>query len=315
MSIQLKGVVVASAVASLIVSSASGAAAQTASKSIEPKPVPMLEVPVRPGETSGMRLRLMAGQVNPHPINEPVPGGPIPLPADIDDYVMAAAGKLHIKIGEVPHYCSAVFIAEDVIVTAAHCVQKNGTNEKYEVTGFQRAVGGNPILLHGPCTNQNGASPVKVPAEWALVSDEYLRINYDYAFLKLESGVADLNVQFKEMDPYGKTVTAVGYPATHDPELVGIRELAVQDALHPEPMYLTTESLGFTEGTSGGAWVWKPGMGNGPRKVVSVNSSYAVPIYDKSFIRLYGPNFSRARKSAQETEPSALLGEAKGCSS
>jgi hypothetical protein len=240
---------------------------------------------------------------NLRPIREPAMGGVV-APDSLDTNVQTFSGRLQIKIDGQPHYCSGVFVHERVIVTAAHCVQQNGANTKYEVVNFVRE-GGEVFSLQNNC--------IKVPVEWATQTDEYLRINYDYAFLKLTSAVSGLKVQLVTTDPYGHAIKAYGYPASQ-PGLTAISANAAQDVLHPQLVGLSTPSIGFTEGTSGGAWVRDIGSGAQPFKVVSVNSSYAFPVYDKTQIWIYGPNFNRPKEGVEAQSAQEVLQDAVGCS-
>lgn len=241
---------------------------------------------------------------NLRPIREPaLPGGAV-VPDSLDSDVRSFSGKLQIRINGDPHYCSGVFVHERVIITAAHCVQRNGTNTTYEIVNFVKE-GGDVFTLQNAC--------IKVPAEWATQTDEYLRINYDYAFLKLNSPVSGLKVQLVAADPYGHPIKAYGYPASL-PGLTAISANAAQDVLHPQLVGLTTTSVGFTEGASGGAWVRDVGSGAQPYKVVSVNSSYAFPVYDKTQIWIYGPNLNRPKEGTEAKSAQEIFLDAMGCS-
>ena len=46
------------------------------------------------------------------------------------------SGKLYLNINSTHHYCSGVFVDDNIIVTAAHCVQQNGTTTKYQIEKF-----------------------------------------------------------------------------------------------------------------------------------------------------------------------------------
>jgi len=240
---------------------------------------------------------------NIQPIREPATGGGVNSVA-VDGNVQSFSGKLNVEINGNPHYCSGVFVDPQVIVTAAHCVQQNGTTIKYTVVKFVRE-GGEEFTLKGAC--------IQVPVEWTTQTDEYLRINYDYAFLKLDHSVTGLKVQLVATDPYDRPIKSHGYPAPAS-TLTAISADATRDLLHPKVVGLVTDSLGFTAGTSGGAWVWDRGSGHAQQfKVVSVNSSYAFPVYDKSKIWIYGPNFNRPKEGTEAQSAQQILTNVVGC--
>ncbi len=248
---------------------------------------------------------------NLRPIRETVVSSAISA-ANQDQDVSSLSGKLYLTINSTPHYCSGVFVDDNIIITAAHCVQQNGTTTRYQVEKFVRREGtpqAEDFLLKKDTGNQDC---IKLPSEWASQTDEYLRINYDFAFLKLASSVTAPKVKLVEADPYEKPVKAYGYPNSNGQILTAISHNAARDVLHPQLLGLNTGSLGFTEGTSGGAWVWDQGAGSQQFKVVSVNSSYAVPIYDKSKIWIYGPNFNRLKKGGEKSA-NEIFTEAKNC--
>ncbi|MBQ0821689.1 trypsin-like peptidase domain-containing protein [Microvirga sp. HBU67558] len=230
--------------------------------------------------------------------------------AGTDGDVQAVSGQLYFSIGGNLHYCSGVFVTKSVILTAAHCVQENGKTNYYQIEKFVRE-GNNSHFIKKDASNKDC---IRVPVEWSTQTDAYLRIDYDYAFLRVANSDelnADPKVILVDAHVGKNSIKAYGYPASANQDLTAIAENVNPDLLHPNLLAVDTTSLGFTEGTSGGPWVWKhnaggtgnTGGGGQQLKIVSVNSSYAIPVNDKSKIWIYGPNFKRPQKS--NTEPTA----------
>ena len=289
------------------VSCAPAALAQPSSGGLEAQPMQLLSSSATPAPPT----------LPPHkpsslrPIRETVAStevDPVAVDQDYND-VREFSGQLHFKINGNPHYCSGVFVTKSVILTAAHCVQQNGTTANYQLERFVRD-GTNNHQIKKDFYNKDC---IRVPVEWSTQTDEYLRIDYDYAFLR----IADTDVlttapkvSLVTMDVGKDSIRAYGYPASKSQVFTAIAENVTPDLLHPNLRAVDTKSLGFTEGTSGGAWVWRPGGGGGGSlRVVSVNSSYAVPVYDKSKIWIYGPSFTRPKKRNTEKTAQELLAE------
>lgn len=202
----------------------------------------------------------------------------IELPSLAPSLASPFVGKLEVVVEGTRHYCSATFIDTDVLLTAAHCVQKNGTTDRYTVDKFTKE-GGGVFNLKANC--------VFVPSDWANVTDRYLLIRHDYAFLKTTTAVSGNPKDIATGNAYGTLVTLLGYPASG--ALTTLSAETQEDVLHPRPtVSVKTSQLGFAQGTSGGPWVRDS---NG--RVLSVNSSFAVGIYDKTYMRIYGPTFDQ----------------------
>jgi hypothetical protein len=227
--------------------------------------------------------------------------GPVAPSVPIEGPIASRAGQVEVRTPDgATHYCSGLFVNSTVVLTAAHCLQENGTTTFYTVTAF-RIGSAAAHTLHNNC--------IHLPIEWSNVTDEYLRIQYDYAFIKVTPGVTTLPGTFtiSTGNPINNAVVAVGYPFTGAGGLQAINGPILRDALHPPLSSLVTSSLGFTRGTSGGAWVDQTGSSSQYR-IYSVNSSYAAGISDQTTMRVYGPDFTDPTSRA-----SSLLTAATGC--
>jgi len=196
------------------------------------------------------------------------------------------------------HYCTGMFVQKNLVVTAAHCVEKNGTDEKYTVDKF--------ILEKDASEYYPKAGCIFPHPNWGTVTDKWLRIRYDYAFIQTTKEVTADPKDIKDIDTgsYGTAVTLLGYasedPMAHINAIDGKIDL---DILHPTVAESTTPTLGFTRGTSGGPWV--DATTGKPNMVLSLNSSYETPLYDDTHIRIYGPLFDK--KESKDLEDNAAM--------
>lgn len=231
------------------------------------------------------------------PIRE-VPTGPVTL-GTVRAAIAGIAGKLNIQTHDgASHYCSGMFVNSSVVLTAAHCLQENGPNQYYTVSGFETDSQTHTLV----------SSCVFLPPQWSTVTHEYLRIQYDYAFIKVTPAATNMpnNLMFGSGNPVGNSVIAIGYPFTAVGGLQGVDGVIHRDVLHPRLASLSTTSLGFTRGTSGGSWVDQGSGPSGPYRIFSTNSSYAVGVSDKTSMRLYGPDLTAG-------DVSTLLTNATNC--
>jgi len=243
-----------------------GLAALCASAALAPAEAQAVDPP--PGELRAIRQEKVTGSA---------PTGPLPTEAKF-------AGKLNLQLPDGSlHYCTVMFIEDNVAITAAHCIRPNGQPNapEYTLLNIEIVVSGatQTFSIKSVCTTS--------PAEWTTVADEYLRIRYDYAFIKIIGDIASIPGNPKNIrgNAFGKDVFALGYASASAPSTVSSR--VERDVLHPTIASFETGQLGFTRGTSGGAWVDEEG------RVVSINSSYARAVYDPMKMRVFGPLLGR----------------------
>ncbi|WP_262273069.1 trypsin-like serine peptidase [Microvirga yunnanensis] len=220
------------------------------------------------------------GQPEPTPLPLLNAGEPIEdLPSTMFPPTSAFVGKLEVTINNIPRRCTATFIDSNVLLTAAHCVQENGTTTRYPIVKFTQE-GGGVFNVNSKC--------VYVPSEWAQVTDKYFRIRHDYAFLKTATAVTGNPKDIFIGNAYRTWVTLLGYPAGG--VLTALSAETQEDVLHPDPLVsVRTPQLAFAEGTSGGPWVRDSGG-----QILSVNSTFAIGVYDKTYMRIYGPTFDQS---------------------
>jgi len=187
------------------------------------------------------------------------------------------AGVLNIILPDGSrHYCSGAFVDSSVIVTAAHCVQANGATTRYGLESFVQETGSTMFNIAAHC--------VRTPVQWGSVTDPYLRIRYDYAFVRTTMPVLGTPKDISTANPYGRPASLLGYPSGG--VLTEIQGTVFQDVLHPTIDAVMTTEMGFTMGTSGGPWI-----NTANNKVLSVNSSYAPAVHSMTHMRVYGPLF------------------------
>lgn len=145
--------------------------------------------------------------------------------------------------------------ADNMLLTAAHCVQNSETGEWNE----------NPIFyLRYGSKNEKAfdVRAVAVKKDWYKDSVKYGR---DYAFVVTEQ-IAD--VPYLRFGEYtvGKEIIAFGYPSNYGKNK---KMQKVEGVLTENNDYCRMEENPMREGCSGGAWVEKEG-----HKVVGINSTY-----------------------------------------
>lgn len=158
-------------------------------------------------------------------------------------------GKLFFRDPGGDSYCSAQFVAPDVVLTAAHCVQSDaGVYFRDFVFALQYNKGKSLSLHRARCVAafDQYSAVGNFPAEW------------DYAMILVDrqSSVGHFGV----MAPYqGQKGLLLGYPGKIQKGealskvkaiLEGFDGLMIQSAEHG--------NKNFTEGSSGGAWVYNP---------------------------------------------------------
>jgi Trypsin len=187
-------------------------------------------------------------------------------------------------------HCTAAFVANNVLITAAHCIQFPGSGGKNTNFAFTQEGGQNFTIMQN-C--------VKSSPDYLAVNNVYLRVNYDYGFLKTTTSVSGSpgpkGLYTGDAAPFNKDITLYGYPGISGP-LAYVPGTTRQDILHPTINSFKTNNLNFTLGTSGGPWIIE-----GSEKILSINSSFAIGLYNPAYLRIYGPIFDDSAVTLQNT--------------
>jgi hypothetical protein len=218
-----------------------------------------------------MPLLQLRPEIEPDSNQESAGAAPFNIPAWAN-----FAGKLFMKKPDgTDHYCTAMFVDANVILTAAHCVRENGSGTDHTNFAFEQATGSTFAI-----------SCFVAHDDWAGTTDKHLRVRFDYAFMQTSTALGSPPVNKPSVkNPYGETVDILGYPASG---MMVIKETIGRDVLFPHLVWVRTMETGFGAGTSGGPWVDEiPNR----KRIYSINSSYAPVLYDNSYINIYGPRF------------------------
>lgn len=172
------------------------------------------------------------------------------------------------KPGEGNYVCSGQFITDNVIMTAAHCVQNMETGQWYENFQFHLQYNaGRAATIHTP-------ECVGVYQGWVSGPENY---EWDYALVlvDMKSPVGHLGYHFGWRNEYAKA-KLTGYPADI---AAGQRIQLVDGTLNPAPMGEVNiisakhKSRNFQGGASGGAWIGKYSSKAGKNNyVIGINS-------------------------------------------
>ncbi|PYB73272.1 trypsin-like serine peptidase [Rhizobium wuzhouense] len=176
-----------------------------------------------------------------------------------------SAGRLNfINDKGKPRWCTAQFVAENVILTAAHCVFNRDKRVWYSNFVFMRA-------------SSEGDSPQKVQLRCISIYKTYydpmLNYAYDYAFILTTDEDDRPPLMMETGTPASKTVTAIGYP--QDPDRGRFMYRVKGSWLKVEGGIATMDNNPLKKGSSGGAWFtgFKAGsLEHDKNRVISLNS-------------------------------------------
>jgi V8-like Glu-specific endopeptidase len=187
-----------------------------------------------------------------------------------------AVGKLGAKFGTSVGTCTAQFVAEGVLLTAAHCIQDPDSGDFAEQVVFlqQYRAGKQTAVFRGVC----GGAPAGF-----MEGEQFERYGYDYALVVVDKpqrkgiGLGILT----DYDP-GQVapVVAVGYPgAMANGEVMqvvsGEVKIVTADGIPENSLVVLVHGVkDFTQGSSGGAWISKPSSrpGRGVNQAIAVVS-------------------------------------------
>jgi len=241
----------------------------------------------------GLTVDIARGQNN-SPVPPPAAGT---VSASVTASTAANYGKLSFTkpSDAMPHHCTATFVENNVLLTAAHCVEDLGTTTKFMAFTFDKSGGGtylikyNCIFVPPIWEDQNIWNPPTVPGSSQPLEDEYYARRYDYAFLKTTVGMTGTPNDIHLGNPYSKLISVAGYPDNTFRTIPGLTEF---DVLHQALLEMRTTETDFREGTSGAAWVLQSS-----NKIVSINSAYSYGAYDTSYLKIFGPIFDSSTEA------------------
>jgi hypothetical protein len=177
------------------------------------------------------------------------------------------AGKFNFTTSDGDMVCSAQFITDDVILTAAHCVRDRDTGDYYDNFEF--------LLQYdnGDYLERYGWDCVATMDGW--VEDEGNRWRWDYAMLRVDGSSSVGNFGWHHSWPSGRYSEArkIGYP-------VDIRRGRVIQ-IERGPISVESDLVEMRHGnpksgggSSGGAWVgnYTSGGGSNNNYIISVTS-------------------------------------------
>lgn len=176
-----------------------------------------------------------------------------------------SAGRLNfINENGKPRWCTAQFVAENVILTAAQCVFNRDNRVWYTDFVFMRA-------------SSDGDSPQEVQVRCMSIYKSYydpmLNYAYDYAFILTTAEDDRLPLMMETGAPASKTVTAIGYPENPDE---GRYMYKVKGSwLKVEGGIATMNNNPLEKGSGGGAWFkeFKAGkFGENWNRIIGINS-------------------------------------------
>jgi len=215
-------------------------------------------------------------------------------------------GKLWFTNASARHYCTAQFVDNKVLLTAAHCTQ--GSSDFFYippgVTYDGTAACPNDIIGapgEGFCVAQN-KNWLAAKAGAFQPDNLYISARYDFAFVRTKSGGESAYFATSLINGNIKELRIVGYPKSLNKMISSTWQLPnggfinekFSDVLHPSLRAAGSTDLNFGYGgVSGGAWFHKHG---GSLNIVSLNSSVATDAGQQgddtaTYNVVYGPKF------------------------
>lgn len=205
-----------------------------------------------------------------------------PSEANLGKMPFSAGGKLFYRCNEVDYVASGeIFMWNNLLLTAAHCVQDSTTGNLYDHFKFKRCFN------DGSRVEELTFKTIAIKIYWQ--TDPEWRWDYAIAILN-KSSCAPTPLRYTTKDADLKEITLFGYPTNYYDGKKMVYEIGTTDR---RTMYWTRNIFGnkMGAGSSGGAWVLADNQ-----TVVGLNShslsepgySYmGSPVLDKNFDYLY----------------------------
>ncbi len=215
--------------------------------------------------------------------NAPPPPPPTePKQADLSQMPFITGGKLFYTMNGVNYVSSAnVFMRNNMVLTAAHCIQDKDSGSVGENYVFERCYTGEES------TEDFTFRTVALRENWYLTKDE----KYDYAIAILDgnSTVAQPLRYATGLDLRNRQITSMGYPVDF---FDGAQMMFTTGLVVPIYGHFAMFGSKMGAGASGGAWVLEDGVtAVGLNAYVSVSGKEILyagsPKFDGEFDKLY----------------------------
>ena len=204
-----------------------------------------------------------------------------PKQADMSKMPFITGGKLFFTLDGVDYVASGnIFMKNNLLLTAAHCVQDDNTGHLAENFVFERCYTGELS------TEDFTFRTVALKENWYTEKDN--KLDYAIAILNRDSTV-EKPLQYKIENLTGRTVTASGYPTDI---FDGAQMMYITGSVDERPDSWMIRGGKLSNGASGGAWVLEDG-----ETVVGLNSFNGTtakgvpyigsPKFDTEFDKLY----------------------------
>ena len=204
-----------------------------------------------------------------------------PKQADLSQMPFITGGKLFFTLDGVDYVASGnIFMKNNLLLTAAHCVQDDNTGHLAENFVFERCYTGELS------TEDFTFRTVALKEQWYTEKDN--KWDYAIAILNRDSTV-EKPLQYRVENLLGRTVTASGYPTDI---FDGAQMMYITGSVDGRADSWMIRGGKLTNGASGGAWVLEDG-----ETVVGLNSFSGTtakgvpyigsPKFDAEFDKLY----------------------------
>ena len=167
-----------------------------------------------------------------------------PLPADLGKMPFTTGGKLFFTLDGVDYVGSGnIFVRQNLVLTAAHCVQDDVTGHLAENFLFERCYSGEES------SEDFTFKTIALKENWHIEQDN--KWDYAIAVLNADSTVAT-PLRYSTESPLRKRVTAMGYPLNYSG---GAQMMFINGTVTERLDNWTLIGGKLSNGASGGAWV------------------------------------------------------------
>ncbi len=204
-----------------------------------------------------------------------------PKEADMSRMPFITCGKLFFTLDGVDYVGSGnIFMRNNLLLTAAHCVQEDITGNLAENFVFERCYTGELS------TEDLTFKTVALKENWYTEKDN--KWDYAIAILNQNSTVAK-PLKYTTESPLGKSATVMGYPIDY---YDGAQMMFINGTITEKVDYWTMIGGKLSNGASGGAWVLDDnetaiGLSSFGVKTAKGGVYMGSPKFDEEFDKLY----------------------------